>query len=75
LGILDDDVDINNAWESIGENTKDSVTKNLRVYDLKEHKPWFHEECTKLLYQRKEATLQWFLNPSQKWGQSEQCTT
>jgi hypothetical protein len=32
---------------------------------LKKHKPWFDEGCSKLLYQRKQATLQWIENASE----------
>ena len=29
------------------------------------HKPWFDEECIKLLDQRKQAIMQWVQDPSQ----------
>jgi hypothetical protein len=32
---------------------------------VKQHKPWFDEECSKLLDQRKQAKLQQLQNPSQ----------
>jgi hypothetical protein len=32
---------------------------------LKKHKPWFDEECYKLLDQRKQAKLQWLQDPSE----------
>jgi hypothetical protein len=32
---------------------------------LKKHKPWFDEGCSKLLYQRKQAKLQWLQDPSE----------
>jgi hypothetical protein len=35
--------DINRAWENIQENIKFSA-KNLRLYELEKHKPWFDEE-------------------------------
>jgi hypothetical protein len=28
-------------------------------YELKWHKPWFNEECLRLLYQRMQAEFQW----------------
>jgi hypothetical protein len=37
---LDDHVDINRAWESIGENIKISAKESLGYYELKKHKPW-----------------------------------
>jgi hypothetical protein len=35
---------------------------------LKQHEPWFHEECPKLLDQKKQAKLLWLQNPSQTDG-------
>jgi len=32
---------------------------------LKQHKPWFDEECLGFLDQRKQATMQWVQDPSQ----------
>jgi hypothetical protein len=32
---------------------------------MKQHKPWFNEECLKLLNQRKQAKMQWLQNHSQ----------
>jgi hypothetical protein len=32
---------------------------------LKKHKPWFEEGCSELLYQRKQAKLQWLQVPSE----------
>jgi hypothetical protein len=37
----------------------------LGYYELKKHKPWFDEGCTKLLYQRKHAKVQWLQDPSE----------
>jgi hypothetical protein len=33
--------------------------------ELKKHKPWFDEACSKLLDQRKQAKLQWLQDPSE----------
>jgi hypothetical protein len=64
--LADDDVDINKSWESIRETImKSSGTRILGYYDLKQHKPWFDDECSNLLDQRKQAKLQWLQNPSQ----------
>jgi hypothetical protein len=41
------------------ENTEPSNTESLGYYELKQHKPWFDEECSELLDQRKQAKLQW----------------
>jgi hypothetical protein len=56
---LDTEVEINNAWETIRESIKISAKESLGYYELREHKPWFDEECSKLVDQRKQAKLQW----------------
>ena len=35
------------------------------MYELKQHKPWFEEECFHFLDQRKQANVQWVQNPNQ----------
>jgi hypothetical protein len=45
---LDADVDIKGAWETIRENIKISTKESLGYYELKKHKPWFGEGCSKL---------------------------
>jgi hypothetical protein len=54
LGNLDDEADINRAWETIRENTK-FQPKTI----LKTHQSWFDERRSELLVQRKQAKLQW----------------
>jgi hypothetical protein len=61
----DESSDINHAWESIRENIKTSVKHNLGYHRLKRNKPWFDDECSKLIDQRKQAKLQWLQNPNQ----------
>jgi hypothetical protein len=39
--------------------------KNLGYFELKKHKQWSDEGCSKLLDQRKEAKLQWLQDPSE----------
>jgi hypothetical protein len=51
-------VEINSAWETITENIKISTKDILRYFELKKHKPWSDEGCSKLLDQRKQAKLQ-----------------
>jgi hypothetical protein len=71
LEILDDDdndVDISKAWESVRENVKASPMESLGYYELKQSKPWYDEDCSKLLDQRKQAKLQWLQIPSQTNG-------
>jgi hypothetical protein len=53
------EVEINSAWETIQENIKISAKESLGFYELRKHKPWFDEGCSKLLDQRKLAKLQW----------------
>jgi hypothetical protein len=57
---LDAEVEINSAWETIRENIKISAKKkSLGYFELKKHKSWFDEGCSKLLDQGKQAKLQW----------------
>jgi hypothetical protein len=49
LESLDEGFDINNAWESIRENIKTSAEENLGYQKLKHNKPWFGDECSKLI--------------------------
>jgi hypothetical protein len=51
----DDDADINRAWGSTGENKRASTAESLGYYELKENKPWFDEEYSELLDQRRQA--------------------
>jgi hypothetical protein len=62
---LDAEVESNSAWETIRENIKISAKESLGYFELKKHKPWFDEGCSKLLYQRKGAKLQWLQDPSE----------
>jgi hypothetical protein len=61
---LDTEVGINSAWETIRENIKISANESLVYCELKMHKPWFDEGCSKLLDQRKQANLQWLRDPA-----------
>jgi hypothetical protein len=62
---LDKEVEINSAWETIGENINISAKESLGYFEMKKHKPWFDEGFSKLLDQRKEAKLQWLQGPSE----------
>jgi hypothetical protein len=44
---LDTEEDINRAWETIRENIKISAKESLGYHELKKHKPWFGEGCSK----------------------------
>jgi hypothetical protein len=61
----DAEVDINKAWETIRQNIKISAKESSGYYELKNHKPWFDEECSKLLDQRKQV------NCSDYWIQAK----
>jgi hypothetical protein len=37
--------DINWAWENIKESITISAKESLGLYERKQHKPWFDEEC------------------------------
>jgi SRSO17 transposase len=37
-------------------------------HELKEHEPWFEEDCSKLLDQREQAKLRWLQNSSYRNG-------
>jgi hypothetical protein len=56
---LDIEVEISSDWETIRENIKISARDSLGYFELKKHKPWFDEECSKLLDQRKQSKMQW----------------
>jgi len=62
---LNESEDINRAWESIKENIKTSAKDSLVLYEMKQHKPWFDEECLCSLHKRKEAKVQWLQEPNQ----------
>jgi hypothetical protein len=62
---LDVEVEINRAWETINENIKISAKESLGYYELRKHKPWFYEGCSKLLDQRKHTKLQRLQYPSE----------
>jgi 50S ribosomal subunit-associated GTPase HflX len=56
---LDTEVDINRAWETVSENIKISAKESVGYDELKKHKPWFDEGCSKLLDKGKQVKLQW----------------
>jgi hypothetical protein len=62
---LDAEVEINSTWEMIRGNITISAKEGQGYFELKEHKQWFNEGCSKLLDQRKQAKLQWLHDPSE----------
>jgi hypothetical protein len=65
---LDPEVDINRTWETIRDHIRIAAKESVGYYKLKKHKPWFDEQCSKLLDQGKQAKLQWLQNPSEVNG-------
>jgi len=65
LEIVREDEDINRGWESIKENIKTSPTECLGMHEMKQHKPWFDEECLRILDQRKQGKMEWIQDLSQ----------
>jgi len=51
--------------ENIKENIKTSAKDSLGLKEMKQHKPWFDEECLGFLDKRKQAKMQWIHDPSQ----------
>ena len=70
LGNVENDGDINRAWEDIKESIKTSAKESLGVQDLKKYKPWFDEEYLGLLDRGKQAKMQWMQDPSQSNGEN-----
>ena len=52
---VSEDEDINRGWESIKENIKTSATESLGMHEMKQHKPWFDEECLGTYFRSEEA--------------------
>jgi hypothetical protein len=61
---LNTNEDVNRAWETIKENIKAAAKVSLGLHELKQHKPWFDQECLGFLDQRKQAKLQWIQDTS-----------
>jgi hypothetical protein len=62
---VDNEGDINRAWDTIRENIKISAKESIGLCESKSYKPWFDEECIKLVDRRKQAKLQWSQDPSE----------
>ena len=50
---------------TLKEYIKTSAKESLGLHELKQHKPWFDEECSGFLDQRKWAKMQWTRDTSQ----------
>jgi hypothetical protein len=47
------------------EKASNLSQKSLRYQNIKRNKPWFDNECSKLIDQWKQAKLQWLQNPNE----------
>ena len=64
---LSDEEDINRIWENIKENIKTSAKESLCLYEVKQHKPWFDEECLGFLDQKKQTKMLCVQDPNQSY--------
>jgi len=55
---LNDTKHIKRAWEDIKENIKTAAKDSPCLYELKQHTPYFDEENSLFLDQRKQAKMQ-----------------
>jgi hypothetical protein len=56
---LNDVEDTHRTGENIKQNIKTLVKGSLGLYESKQHKPWFDEEGSGILDQRKQDKMQW----------------
>jgi hypothetical protein len=56
---LKDIEDVIRTWKNIKENIKTSAKESLALYELKQHKIRFDEECSRLLNEKKQDKMQW----------------
>ena len=61
---MENDGDINRAWEDIKQSIKTPAKESLGVQVLKKYKPRFDEEYLGLLDRKKQAKMQWMQDPS-----------
>jgi hypothetical protein len=61
---LDDNGDINRALETIRENIRISAKESIGFCEEKSYKPWYDEECLKLLNRKKQVKLLWLQDKS-----------
>jgi len=54
---LNDEEEVTWTWENFKENIQISAKESLGLYELKQNKPWFYEECLGFLDQRKRAKM------------------
>jgi len=61
---LNDSENINRAWENIKDTLKISAKESVGLYEWKQHKPWFDEECSQFLDQRRQVKIQRLWDPN-----------
>jgi hypothetical protein len=61
---LYDSKDMNTAWENVKDDIKISAKEKLGLYECKQHKPWFDEECSQFIEQWKQVKMQWLQDPN-----------
>jgi hypothetical protein len=62
---LNDNKDINRAWDNIKQNIKTSSKESLDLCEVMQHKPRFIEEGLEFLDQRNLAKMQWLQDQNQ----------
>jgi hypothetical protein len=70
LDNLDGEVNIDRGWETLRANINISAQESLFYYELKKHKPWFDEGCSKLFYERKQVKMHCLQDPSEINGEN-----
>jgi hypothetical protein len=61
---LENNGDINKACDAIRENIKVSIKECVGHCNAKRHRPWFGDECSKLVDGRKQAKLRLLQDPN-----------
>jgi hypothetical protein len=65
---LSAEVEINSAWKTIRDYIKISAKESIGSYELRKHKPWFDEGCSKLLDQRNKLNCSGYRTQVKKMG-------
>jgi hypothetical protein len=51
--------------KNIKGNIETSAKESLALYELKQHDPWFDEECSRFLDEGKQDKMRWLQEPTQ----------
>jgi len=60
-----EDEDVNRIWGNIKHDIQISAKESVGMHEWKQQNPWFDEECSGTLGQRKRAKMQWVQDPCQ----------